>query len=162
MANDHHWLPKWEAAVTIVQAHGSGRVVGVLGHQSIFKVTSAQTGGAYAILQQHVPSGHGPPLHVQRHETEVFYLLEGRFELTVGTQTIEAQTDATALLPRNISHTFRNIGSSPGRLILTVIPGRFADYFLEVDGLPDHDLETIKPLLARYDVELVHNEVAQS
>ena len=41
--------------------------------------------------------------------------------------------------PRDIPHTFRNVGSSDGRLLLTVIPGHFANYFIEVDGMRDED-----------------------
>jgi len=33
------------------------------------------------LLEQQVPPGGGPPLHVHRHETEIFYILEGEFEV---------------------------------------------------------------------------------
>ena len=97
----------------------------------------------------------GPPLHVHRHETEIFYILEGLFEITLGDRTVEAPAGAMAVGPRDIPHTFRNVGPTPGKLLLTVIPGRFSDYFLEVDGLPDRDLDTIKALTAKYDVEIL-------
>src|SRR5437763_6206558 len=131
------FLPETETPVPIIHAPGSGTVVGVLGAQSTFKVLSAQTGGAYAVLEQLVPAGHGPPLHVHRHETEIFYILEGRFEVTIGDQKVAAPPGAIVVGPRNIPHTFRNTGTTPGKLLLTVIPGRFADYFIEVDGYPD-------------------------
>jgi hypothetical protein len=57
--------------------------------------------------------------------------------------------------PRNIPHTFRNIGSQDARLLLTVIPGRFANYFIEVDGVDEGDTAAIKALLAKYEVEIV-------
>jgi hypothetical protein len=44
------------------------------GHSRIL-VRSEQVSGAYAILEQEIPSGKGPPLHVHRHETEVFYVV---------------------------------------------------------------------------------------
>src|SRR5262245_43649329 len=75
MADDRVFLAETETAVPIVHPPGSGRVVGVLGGRSTFKVLSEQTGGAYALLEQEVPPGHGPPLHVHRHETEIFYIL---------------------------------------------------------------------------------------
>lgn len=152
---DPRFLPETETSVPIVHPPGSGKVVGVLGSQSTFKVLSEQTGGAYAVLEQQVPPGHGPPLHVHRHETEIFYILEGTFEITLGGQKIGASEGAMALGPRNIPHTFRNVGSTPGKLLLTVIPGRFADYFLDVDGVPDADHDTIKALCARYGVEIL-------
>jgi len=155
MAETGSFLPHTETTVPIIHPPGGGQVVGVLGSQSFFKVRSADTGGAYAILEQHVPPQHGPPLHVHRHETEIFHILEGTFELTVGTEKIAAPAGAIAVLPRDIPHTFRNVGQTPGRLLLTVIPGRFADYFLEVDQIPDRDLATIKALCAKYEVEIL-------
>jgi quercetin dioxygenase-like cupin family protein len=86
---------------------------------------SEQTRGAYAILEQKIPAGHGPPLHVHRHETEIFYILEGEFEVTIGGQKVSAPAGAIVVGPRDIPHTFRNVGSQDGRLLLTVIPGRF-------------------------------------
>jgi quercetin dioxygenase-like cupin family protein len=155
MVESYKFLPDTETKIPIVHPPGSGVQVGVLGSQSTFKVRSEQTGGAYAVLEQLVPPGHGPPLHVHRHETEIFYILEGTFELTLDGRTIDAPVGAMAVCPRDIPHTFRNVGSETGKLLLTVIPGRFADYFLEVDGIPDADRAAIKALAAKYNVEIL-------
>lgn len=155
MAQDGRFLPETETTVPIIRQPGEGRVVGVLRDQSVFKVLSEQTGGAYAILEQTIPAGHGPPLHVHRHETEIFYILEGQFEITIGDQKVAAQAGAMVVGPRNIRHTFRNIGPKEGRLLLTIIPGRFANYFIEVDSVPDDDRAAIKALCAKYDVEIL-------
>jgi mannose-6-phosphate isomerase-like protein (cupin superfamily) len=148
-------LEKTETSVPIIHAPGDGRHVGVLQSGSTFKVESAQVGGAYALLEQRIPAGGGPPLHVHRHETEIFYILEGDFEITVGTQKIKAPPGACATCPRDIPHTFRNIGSTEGKLLLTIIPGRFGDYFIEVDRLDPTDKTALKTLAARYDVEFL-------
>jgi quercetin dioxygenase-like cupin family protein len=155
MAEGESFLPQTETAVPIVRQPGEGKVVGVLRDRSVFKVLSEQTGGAYAILEQAIPAGHGPPLHVHRHETEIFYILEGQFEITLGDQKVAATPGALVVGPRDIRHTFRNVGPREGRLLLTVIPGRFANYFIEVDGVPDNDRAAIKALCARYDVEIL-------
>ena len=42
------FLPETETTVPIVRGPGEGKVVGVLRDQSIFKVLSEETGGAYA------------------------------------------------------------------------------------------------------------------
>jgi quercetin dioxygenase-like cupin family protein len=155
MAVDHDFLSVTETTVPIIHPPGGGKVVGVLGNQSTFKVLSEQTGGAYAILEQKIPAGHGPPLHVHRHETEIFYILEGQFEVTLGDQKIPAAAGAIVVAPWDIPHTFRNVGSDEGRLLLTVIPGRFADYFIEVDGVADKDRAAIRALVVKYDVEIL-------
>jgi quercetin dioxygenase-like cupin family protein len=117
------FLPKTETTVPIIRGPGEGKVVGVLRDQSTFKVMSEETGGAYAILEQKIPPGHGPPLHVHRHETEIFYVLEGQFEITVGKQKVAAPAGALVVGPRNIPHTFRNVGSQDAHLLLTVSRG---------------------------------------
>ncbi len=155
MSEGRSFLPQTETTVPIIRGPGEGKVVGVLRDRSTFKVLSEQTGGAYAILEQVIPAGHGPPLHVHRHETEIFYVLEGEFEITIGDRKVAAPAGALVVGPRDIRHTFRNVGPREGRLLLTVIPGRFANYFLEVDGVPDGDRAAIKALCAKYEVEIL-------
>ncbi len=152
---DGRFLPETELTEPIIQPPGAGKVVGVLGAHTTFKVLSSQTGGAYAVLEQEIPAGRGPPLHVHRHETEMFYVLEGQFEVAVSGQKVAAPPGSLVVGPRDIPHTFRNVGPTPGKLLLTVIPGRFADFFLEVDNVPDGDREAIRALAARYDVEFL-------
>jgi quercetin dioxygenase-like cupin family protein len=149
------FLRDTETTVPIIRGAGEGKVVGVLRDQSTFKVLSEETGGAYAVLEQKIPAGHGPPLHVHRHETEIFYVLDGQFEITIGGRKVTATAGAIVVGPRDIPHTFRNIGSQDARLLLTVIPGRFSNYFIDVDGLDDGDYAAIKALAGKYDVEIL-------
>jgi mannose-6-phosphate isomerase-like protein (cupin superfamily) len=149
------FLPTTELKAPIVRPPGSGKVVGVLGDRSVFKVLPEETGGAYALLEQQIPAGHGPPLHVHRHETEIFYILEGDFEITIGDQRLPAPPGTTLVGPRDVQHTFRNVGQTEGRLLLTVIPGRFAQFFIDVDGVDFNDHGEIKRLCAKYEVEIL-------
>jgi quercetin dioxygenase-like cupin family protein len=155
MADRQQFLPETETATPIVRLPGEGVAVGVLGGRSVFKVLPEQTGGAYAILEQEIPAGHGPPLHLHHNETEVFYVLEGEFEIRLGAERLTAGAGATVVAPRDIPHTFRNVGDRPGRLLLTVIPGRFANYFREVDSVRDHNSAAIRALCAKYEVDIL-------
>src|SRR5438046_10633773 len=128
MADRIPFLPETETPVPILHPPGSGKVVGVVGGQSTFKVQSAETGGAYAVLEQKIPAGHGPPLHVHRHETEIFYVLDGQFEITIGGRKVTATAGAILVGPRDMPHTFRNAGSKDARLRLNGIPGPFSNY----------------------------------
>jgi quercetin dioxygenase-like cupin family protein len=99
MGDEMDFLPETETAVPIIRGPGEGKVVGVLRDQSTFKVLSEETGGAYAILEQKIPPGHGPPLHVHRHETEIFYVLDGEFEITIGGHKVSAAAGAIVVGP---------------------------------------------------------------
>ena len=57
--------------------------------------------------------GKGPNLHVHPYD-EIFNILEGRAEFTVGDQTFVAEAGAIVFGPANIPHSYKNIG--PGRL----------------------------------------------
>ncbi|MBI2825310.1 MAG: cupin domain-containing protein [Planctomycetia bacterium] len=155
MPDNPPFLPHSELAAPIVHPPGSGKMVTVLGDESIFKVLPEETGGAYALLEQRIPAGHGPPLHVHRHETEIFYILEGAFELTIGERKVAAPPGTMLAGPRDVPHTFRNAGTTEGRLLLWVIPGRFANFFKEVDAVSFGDLAAIKALAAKYGVEIL-------
>ena len=62
---------------------------------------------------------------------------------------------AIVVAPGDIPHTFRNVGPDEGRFLLTFIPGRFANYFIEADGVPDNDRAAIKARFAKYEVEIL-------
>lgn len=66
------------------------------------------------------------------------------------------QPGAFLSLPRETPHTFRNSGSTGGRIVGTFNPARFAGYFRELaaiiastGGPPEHD--EWASLYARYD-----------
>ena len=45
--------------------------------------------------------------------------------------------------------------TSTARLLLIIIPGRFSNFFLEIDAVPNSDHDAIKTLAAKYDVEIL-------
>ena len=75
--------------------------------------------------------------------------------MTIGGQEMAVSAGAMVVAPRGPPPTFRNVGPDEGRLLLTFMPGRFANYFIEADGVPDNDRPAIKALFAKYDVEIL-------
>lgn len=57
--------------------------------------------------------GEGPNLHVHPYD-EVFHILEGRAEFTVGDRKFEAVAGSLVIGPANVPHAYKNLG--PGRL----------------------------------------------
>ena len=78
-----------------------------------------------------IPPGGGPPPHVQHREDESFYVLEGEFEFLVGEDTIPAGSGSRVHVPSGTLHTFKNVGSSPSRVLGVLTPGDSRS-FLEV------------------------------
>ena len=84
------------------------------------------------MIEQVTPPGWGPPRHIHSREDEIFYILDGSYELHVGDERRTVSAGASAILPRNIPHGFRNVASKPSRLVFVITPGGLEQYFLAV------------------------------
>jgi uncharacterized cupin superfamily protein len=110
----------------------AGHTFTMLGTIMRLMATAAGTGGRYTVLEQVTPPGWGPPRHIHSREDEIFYILEGSYELHVGDERRTVTAGASAVLPRGIPHGFRNVASAPSRLLCVITPGGLEDYFLAV------------------------------
>ena len=77
------------------------------------------------------PSAKGSPQHIHKGHDETFYVVEGRFEFTLGTKVVVADPGSFLLVERGQPHGFRNMGTSKGRIIGT-FGSSFAQYFREL------------------------------
>jgi quercetin dioxygenase-like cupin family protein len=111
---------------------GSGHTFTMLGTTMRLIAAATATGGRFTVLEQVTPPGWGPPRHIHSREDEIFYILEGTYELHVGDEHRTASGGASAILPRNVPHGFRNVASTPSRLLSVIIPGGLEEYFLAV------------------------------
>jgi mannose-6-phosphate isomerase-like protein (cupin superfamily) len=131
----------------------------ILGDSVSVKISSRDTGGAFAVMEAVAPPECGPPLHLHRTQDEWFYILEGNYIFEIDGLQVHAGPGATVFAPRGSRHTFQNIGSTPGRAILTVVPGGLDIFFEELSALvpPDTlpDPATLVPLFERHGLELV-------
>jgi mannose-6-phosphate isomerase-like protein (cupin superfamily) len=74
---------------SIVVKPEQGRRIAVMGNLHLNKVESADTDGAWALLEQEV-LGANPPLHLHEREDEAFYVLAGRVRVWVGARSLRA------------------------------------------------------------------------
>lgn len=119
----------------IVVLPGSGEQLNIAGSKILHKIKSSATNGVFSVVEFVTPPGKGVALHVHEREDELVYLLEGEIEVTLGSQKMKAVPGVTALLPRGIPHGFTNIGNKPSRLLDTILPGQFDNYFVELAAL---------------------------
>ncbi len=109
---------------------GAGTAFAMLGTTMRLIASAADTGGRYTMLEQVTPPGWGPPRHIHSREDEMFYVLEGVYDLHVGDERRTVSAGASAVLPRNVPHGFRNAASTPSRLLSIIAPGGLEEYFL--------------------------------
>jgi mannose-6-phosphate isomerase-like protein (cupin superfamily) len=104
---------------------GEGAKYWLVGDQLTFKLTGEKTGGAFAFAEDYITPQHGPPPHVHHNEDECFYVIEGTFMFGLGDRTTVRGTGSAVFLPRGVTHVFKNIGSTPGRILLLASPSGF-------------------------------------
>lgn len=143
-----------EFGAAAVSGPGDARASMSLGRHLI-RITGEQTGGAMGIWEEPVAPGEGPPLHMHRREEEAFYVLEGRFRFWCGEESFEAGQGTAMVLPRGVPHRFENVGEAEGRLLITVSPGGFERFFLEIDGLGEASPAQIAAVAETYGLEFV-------
>jgi quercetin dioxygenase-like cupin family protein len=123
------------------------------------KISSRDTGGAFAVMEGITPPQGGPPLHLHREQDEWWYVLEGEFLFEVDGRVIRAGAGATVFAPRGSRHTFQNVGSKPGRTLVSVTPGGLDLFFEELSAAVPQgtapDPARIAPLYEKHGMELL-------
>jgi quercetin dioxygenase-like cupin family protein len=107
------------------------RDVSFEGNRMIVLVSSDETDGALALLEETVPAGWEPPLHIHHFADEVLYVLEGSYLFKQGEQTIAATAGDHVLVPRGTPHSWTS-GPEGGRMLIAFAPGGTEVYFAEL------------------------------
>ena len=118
-----------------------GQKFWVLGDTFTFHIKGAETEGQCAVLEISAPHGSGPPLHSHTRESEGFYVIDGEFSFQYGDEKTVEKQGAFLYQKKGIPHTYKNIGKSTGRLLFTIMPAGFENFFAEV-GILIEDEET--------------------
>lgn len=113
-------------------AAGEGKALWVAGDLVTFKVVGEDTSGAYSLFELESNPGGGPPPHVHHGEDEIFCVLEGEHEILIGERTVRAGAGSVVYGPRNIPHSYKNVGATPGRILGFVAPAGLERFFEEV------------------------------
>ncbi|MCB0175953.1 MAG: cupin domain-containing protein [Anaerolineae bacterium] len=122
-----------EKTQTIVYLPGEGKSVTVAGEVVTFKAVSADTNGAWTLLEFHVPPHFaGPPLHWHGQEIEAFYILSGTVTMQFEERAIKAPAGAFALVPPGVVHTFSNQEDVPATFLTFLSPGGFEGFIEEL------------------------------
>ena len=122
---------------------------------------SSRTGGLVTLgVANMPPRTGGPELHVHSREDEGSYVIEGELTVVVGDERFIAGPGTFVWLPRDIPHTFANLGDEAVRVVGLIVPGGLegmfveqTEYFHSLEGPPDPD--TIAAIGDRYGVRRV-------
>jgi quercetin dioxygenase-like cupin family protein len=93
------------------------------GERCLIRVSTADTNGAYSVVEIIAEAGDSTPIHVHQNEDEHFLILEGAARIAYGDKTIDAAAGETIRLRRGVPHAWGNASASPLRMLVMVSPG---------------------------------------
>jgi quercetin dioxygenase-like cupin family protein len=96
-------------------------------------LSTAETAGAYSVIEMIHPPNVGPALHVHPRGPESFLILEGSYSFVRGMETTELVAGQAICIPAGTPHRYK-VGATGGRAIV-ICPPELENYFLSVSEL---------------------------
>ena len=98
-------------------------------------LTSEDTADAMSVIMAWHKPGQGPPDHVHFDQEEIFFIVDGRYELTIDGHTSINGPGTLVFVPRNTVHRFKNVGETPACMLDWTLPGGQDQYFKKISEL---------------------------
>jgi quercetin dioxygenase-like cupin family protein len=136
----------------VITTPDTQRVVRFLGEPYRVRVSGADTGGSFAVLDTEAVRGHGSPMHVHRRDSEIFLVLEGTLRVVVDGEEHEAGAGCAAVLPAGLPHGF--VVTSATARYLTMHHGTAFERFIGAVG-DDGDRSRLAEVAAAHGIDVV-------
>ncbi len=109
---------------------GQGETIEIGGARITRKVTGAETGDAFALVEVTVPPHFcGSSFHLHRQTTEAFYVVRGMLAFTLDQETIIIRQGSFILVQPGAIHRFWNPTAAPAAYLAFVAPGKAEGYY---------------------------------
>ena len=136
---------------------GDGETLNVLGMPLRFLCDADDTAGAWSLMEEDIPIGHGPPPH--RHDwDEAYYVLSGSLDFEMDGKPVRLESGDFAHLPRNTVHAFKGASETPAHVLIFAVPAHssafFKDVNREVQTVPE-DMSKILEIGQRHGIEFM-------
>lgn len=137
-------------------APGEGETASLRGTEVVFKAIGERDGGGPTVIEFITAPGFSTGDHVHSQIEEIFYVVDGEFNLRSGDWTGRVGPGSFVRVPPGAAHGFGNPGSAPATLLLIISPaGVHEEYFRELAGILAQpgppDTAAIGNLRRRYD-----------
>lgn len=94
------------------------------------------------------------PLHLHRHDDEIWYVLEGTLHVQIGKNEIQAQVGAAVIAPRGTPHTYWNPYPARSRYLLFMTANTHR-LIQAIHATDDRTKGALRALFEQYDSELL-------
>jgi quercetin dioxygenase-like cupin family protein len=102
-----------------------------LGALAQVRLSGAQTGGAFALVDYLARRGNASPVHVHDRDDETFFVLDGELRVFTGEEEHTAGPGTVAVLPRRLRHAYV-VTSATARFLTLHSPAGFEQFAAEV------------------------------
>ena len=146
-------MPRFKLEPKVIRAN-EGKTINVIGDLQTFKLTGEDTNGQFTLIEEENAPGTSIPLHVHENEDEIFKVIEGEMEITVGDTTTILKAGDLAFGPRGIPHTWKIVGDKNAKVILSIFPSGIENMFEELGALPPGppDFLKVAEICGRYGI----------
>jgi mannose-6-phosphate isomerase-like protein (cupin superfamily) len=94
-------------------------------------ISAEETGGTMSMVETLVKPSSAPTYHSHVREDETFYVVSGTAEVWIDREIFRCEAGDRVFGPRNVFHTYRNVGNTDLKMILVYTPGGFEQSFLD-------------------------------
>jgi quercetin dioxygenase-like cupin family protein len=121
------------ATPTLIVQPGEGKAIRAFNAELTFHLCGDQTGGRFVQATIVTPPNSGPPPHYHVNEDECFVVQEGRISVLTEGTWVEVGPGAVVFTPKGTVHTYKNIGTTPSRMLFSAAPSGFELFFAECE-----------------------------
>jgi quercetin dioxygenase-like cupin family protein len=134
-----------------------GDRLNVIGDNQLIKLTGADTNNQFTLIEQDNSPGIGIPPHVHENEDEVFKVISGSVEITIGDRTAILNSGDLVFCPRGIPHSWKVIGKENANVSLSIFPSGIENMFEELSNLPKGkpDMGIVTEICKKYKIAFV-------
>jgi len=104
------------------------------------KVSAADTGGAFALMEDNLKREFALGLHLHRQHAETFYILEGSVDFHIDGDWMTAARGATVHIPPGVPHAVTLPGGQTGKMLMIFQPAGFDQYLAQLATMTERDL----------------------
>ena len=120
------------------------------------KVRAQDTGGAYTLVEDNLTASFALGLHLHRHHSETFYILDGSVDFFVEDRWMTAEAGACLHVPPGVPHASRTTpGCTAAKMLMIFQPSGFDGFLAELAGLSEAqmaDATVMDALQDKYDI----------
>jgi mannose-6-phosphate isomerase-like protein (cupin superfamily) len=116
------------------------------------KVSTADTGGAFALMEDNLKVEFALGLHLHRQHAETFYILDGEVNFWIDGDWMTAAPGTCIHIPPGIPHAVDLPPGRTGRMLMIYQPSGFDQYLAELKSMTDEQLAD-ETLMAQLDVK---------